>query len=209
MNAGDREFRIRPGRIKSTRARKPKSFINRVLHAANMAGHVSPARRAAGRRHSTFGRGRISFGRERLFNPARRVTVKARVVRHRGRAFRSAPLAAHLSYLKRDGVTRSGEPAHMFDAGSDRADEVAFEALTRDDRHHFRFIVSPEDAGDMIDLKAFTRDLMRQMEANLATPLSWVAALGQRQGRCPHAHSRSSRSSRSSRKQLLRAANQG
>ena len=48
----------------------------------------------------------ISFSRNRLFSPARRVVVKARVVRHTGRAFRSAPLTAHLSYLKRDGVTR-------------------------------------------------------------------------------------------------------
>ncbi|MGC8001223.1 hypothetical protein, partial [Salmonella enterica] len=78
----------------------------------------------------------------------------ARVVRHKGRAFRSAPLTAHLSYLKRDGVTRSGERAEMFDADSDRADSAAFAERCKDDRHHFRFIVSPEDAGDMTDLKA-------------------------------------------------------
>ena len=51
-----------------------------------------------------------SAGR-RLFSPTRRVVVKARVVRHKGRAFRSAPLTAHLSYLKREGVTRDGEKA--------------------------------------------------------------------------------------------------
>jgi type IV secretory pathway VirD2 relaxase len=179
MRTSEHEFRIRPGRIRHTRGPKPKSFINRVLRAAKTAGHVashaSMNGRHAVRAHSTFGRGRISFGRERLFSPTRRVTVKARIVRHQGRAFRSAPLTAHLVYLKRDGVTRGGEPARMFDASSDQANEITFESESRADRHHFRFIVSPEDADDMADLKALTRDLMRQMEADLATRLSWIA----------------------------------
>jgi hypothetical protein len=41
MTAGDSELRIRPGRIRSTRAPKPKSFINQVLRAAKKAGHTS------------------------------------------------------------------------------------------------------------------------------------------------------------------------
>ncbi|CCD84674.1 conserved protein of unknown function [Bradyrhizobium sp. ORS 285] len=179
MSTSEREFRIRPGRIRQGRGRKAKSFISRVLRAANAAGHVSPLMAIEGgrtaRAHSTFGRGRLSFSRERLFAPARRVTVKARIARHKGRAFRSAPLATHLTYLKREGVTRDGEPAKMFDARGDLADEAAFEARSRDDRHHFRFIVSPEDAVDMVDLRAFTRDLMRQMEADLSTRLEWIA----------------------------------
>jgi type IV secretory pathway VirD2 relaxase len=179
MSEGDSDFRIRPGRIRSTRAPKPKSFINQVLRAAKRAGHVSahgaPGRRASSYGRSTFGRGRISFSRARLFSPSRRVVVKARIARHQGRAFRSAPLAAHLSYLKRDGVTRDGDKAVMFDADSDRADDAGFAARAKDDRHHFRFIISPEDAGDMTDLRAFTRDLASQMEADLGTRLDWVA----------------------------------
>ncbi|MDU1670387.1 MAG: type VI secretion protein, partial [Bradyrhizobium sp.] len=109
MSTGEREFRVRPGRIRHGRAPKAKSFINRVLRAANAAGHVASNTALSGRHavraHSLFGRGRLSFARERLFSPARRVTVKARIVRHKGRAFRSAPLSAHLAYLKRDGVT--------------------------------------------------------------------------------------------------------
>src|SRR5882757_7764597 len=179
MTVGDSDLRIRPGRIRSTRAPKPKSFINQVLRAARKAGHTS-GQAAAGKRsaaygRSTFGRGRLAFSRSRLFSPTRRVVVKARVVRHKGRAFRSAPLTAHLSYLKRDGVTRSGERAEMFDAGSDRADGAAFAERCEDDRHHFRFIVSPEDAGEMTDLRAFSRDLARQMEIDLGTRLDWMA----------------------------------
>src|SRR4051794_24020826 len=179
MTVGDSDLRIRPGRIRSTRAPKPKSFINQVLRAAKKAGHTS-GQTAVGKRsavygRSTFGRGRLAFSRSRMFSPTRRVVVKARVVRHKGRAFRSAPLTAHLSYLKRDGVTRSGERAEMFDASGDRADGTAFAERCQDDRHHFRFIVSPEDAGDMTDLKAFTRDLAKQMEIDLGTRLDWVA----------------------------------
>jgi len=179
VSVRDSDLRVRPGRIRSTRALKPKSFINQVLRAAKKAGH-SPSPAAAGKRsssygRSTFGRGRISFSRNRLFSPARRVVVKARIVRHQGRSFRSAPLTAHLSYLKRDGVTRNSEKAVMFDAGSDRTDDAAFTGRCKDDRHHFRFIVSAEDAAEMTDLKAFTRDLARQMAVDLGTRLDWVA----------------------------------
>jgi type IV secretory pathway VirD2 relaxase len=178
MSENDSDFRVRPGRIKNTRAPKAKSFLNQVLRAAKKAGHTAAptsGRRASGYGRSTFGRGRGSFSRNRLFSSTRRVVVKARVARHQGRSFRSAPLSAHLSYLRREGVSRDGEKGVMFDAGSDRSDDLAFADRCKDDRHHFRFIVSPEDAGEMTDLKAFTRDLAQQMEADLGTRLDWVA----------------------------------
>jgi type IV secretory pathway VirD2 relaxase len=178
MSEGDSDFRVRPGRIKTTRAPKAKRFLNQVLRAAKKSGHVGASasgRRAASYGRSTCGRGRGSFSRSRLFSSTRRVVVKARVARHQGRSFRSAPLSAHLSYLKREGVSRDGEKGVMFDAGSDRADDGAFADRCKDDRHHFRFIVSPEDAGELTDLKAFTRDLASQMEVDLGTRLDWVA----------------------------------
>src|SRR3546814_5011609 len=51
----------------------------------------------------------------------------------------------------------------------------AFAARCEEDRHHFRFIVSPEDAGDMADLRAFTRELMDDVARDLGTDLDWVA----------------------------------
>ncbi len=185
MTSDDDKFRIRPGLIRSTRSSaRPKTFIAHVLKAANRAGPL-PARSsgsasrpgsfAADKGRSTFGRGHTAFGRSRLFSPSRRVMVKARIVRHTGKAFSSAPLSAHLSYLRRDGVTRDGETASMFDRDGDRADHSAFADRCSDVRHHFRFIVSPEDAGEMEDLRAFTRDLARQMEADLGTDLDWIA----------------------------------
>lgn len=178
MSGDERDFRIRPGRIRDKRAPRQKSFINQVIRAAKKSGHISSSGaggRGSGYGRSSFGRGRTRFARARLFSPSRRVVVKARVVRHKGRAFRSAPLAAHVAYLKREGVTRDGERGIMFDAASDSADDRAFAGRCDDDRHHFRFIVSPEDAADMQDLKVFTRDLAKQMEADLGTSLDWIA----------------------------------
>ncbi len=192
MSGDDSDFRIRPGRIRSKSGARPKSFINQVLRAAKKAGHTATPSSGSGKRtsglgRSTFGRGRIAFSRNRLFSASRRVVVNARIARHQGRAFRSAPLSAHLSYLKREGVTRDGEKACMFDTGTDRADDAAFADRCKEDRHHFRFIVSPEDAGDMTDLKAFTRDLSKQMEVDLDTRLDWVAVDHWNTGN-PHVH---------------------
>jgi type IV secretory pathway VirD2 relaxase len=42
------------------------------------------------------------------------------------------------------------------------------------DRHHFRFIVSPDDAAEMTDLRAFARELVADMERDLGTKLDWI-----------------------------------
>ena len=160
---------------KSTR-RAPKSFVAQVLKAANRAGGVVTRGRLGKLKRSTFGRGRgRAFAAERgLFSSARRVVVKTRVVRHKGQDFRSAPLATHVAYLRREGVTRDEQKARLFDARSDTVDAAAFVDQCKDDRHHFRFIVSPEDATEMEDMRAFTRDLLREAERDLGTKLDWV-----------------------------------
>jgi hypothetical protein len=104
---------------------------------------------------------------------AKRVVVMARIVRHQGKRFRSAPLSKHVAYLKREGVTRDGADARMFDVKS--ADSKAFAERCEDDRHHFRFTVSPEDATEMADLRTFTRELMADAERDLDTRLEWIA----------------------------------
>src|SRR6202040_80286 len=126
-------------------------------------------------RGSTFGRGRTaSFAAVRhVTDRGRRVAVKARVARH-GR--QRTPLRAHLEYLRREGVTKDNAPGHMFDAEHDSANHRAFAERCDGDPHHFRFIVSPEDADQLSDLKAFTRDLMDQAERDLGTKLDWIGA---------------------------------
>lgn len=179
--SSDDDLRLRPGRIRSRGARgRPKTFFAEVLTAARKAGYVGkrlPSGRRVSLRRSTFGRGRgVGLRGGLLFNRSRRVVVKARVVRHSGRRFRSAALAAHVRYLRREGVTRDGEKANLFDAHGDSTDEKSFVERCREDRHHFRFIVSPEEATRMLDLKAFTRDLVADMERDLKTKLDWAAA---------------------------------
>lgn len=167
------ELRIRPGRVRTQGDANGKRFVNQVLRAAEKAGGVS--RGASGLpRFSSFGRGRTASVRAARGSGARTrlVTVKARVVRH---GPRPAPLAAHVAYLQRDGVTKEGNPGRLFDAEQEQANGNAFVERCGDDRHHFRFIVSPEDGVEMADLKAFTRELMTSAELDLGTRLEWVA----------------------------------
>ena len=179
MTTHDDELRIRPGRIQhGNKGAKPsKSFVGEVMRAAKKAGHTGKNfRGAAGRKgRSTFGRGRRAALSLSSRSPGRRVVVMTRIVRHHGKRFTAAPLAKHVAYLKREGVTRDGEDARMFDAASDIADAKAFAERCEDDRHHFRFTVSPEDATHMADLHAFTRELMTDAERDLGTKLDWIA----------------------------------
>jgi len=170
----DDDFRIRPGRVRSRGSQRALPIITQALAAAQRAGgHVSRRGRIIAPGRSTFGRGRVASVRatHRLGHRSRQVVVKARVVRHGGRA----SLAAHLNYLQRDGVTRDGERGVLFGAEADGLDRNEFAARCEDDRHHFRFIVSPEDAEQMRDLKGFTRELMTRMEKDLGTRLDWRA----------------------------------
>ncbi len=168
------DFRIRPGRIRSRGVQRAKPFVAQALAAAQKAGgHVSRTGRIGAPRASRFGRGRVASvqANRLLTSRSRLATVKTRIVRH---SARRATLKAHLSYLRREGVTRDGEKARMFGPETNDADVKGFTERCEDDRHHFRFIVSPEDATEMSDLKGYTRDLMSQVEKDLGTKLDWV-----------------------------------
>ncbi|MBN9246965.1 MAG: DUF3363 domain-containing protein [Hyphomicrobium sp.] len=171
----EREFRVRPGRIRSSGAQRAKPFIAQALAAAKKAGGgVSRSGRIVPGNRSRFGHGqRASIQANRLITSrSRGAVIKARVVRH---SARTAPLAQHLNYLRREGVTRDGEKARLFGPETENADAGVFAERCQDDRHHFRFIVSPDDALEMADLKSFTRDLVARIEKDLDTRLDWVA----------------------------------
>lgn len=84
-------------------------------------------------------------------------------------------MRAHLRYIAREGVTLEGEHGQFYSKEQDHADAAAFADRCAEDRHQFRFIVSPEDATELADLTSFTREVMGQMERDLETPLDWVA----------------------------------
>lgn len=171
--AVDDDFEPQLGRIRNdgaTTARKGRSFVSQVMTAARRAGGGAVDLRPRGRGPRP-GRG---GGRAPSRAASRQVVIKSRIIRHRGARFRAAPLAQHIRYLRREGVSRDGRSGEVFDHVG-RADHEAFAARCEDDRHHFRFIVSPEDAAQLQDLRATTRDLMAQVEKDLHTRLDWVA----------------------------------
>ncbi|WP_246657147.1 DUF3363 domain-containing protein [Methylocystis sp. B8] len=114
----------------------------------------------------------------------RRVVVKARIVRLK---LGSKGADAHLRYLLRDGTDRQREKGRLCGAETDAADGRAFLERGREDRHLFRFIVAPEDGDQLSDLRAFTRDMMKQMEEDLGTKLDWVGVDHFNTGH-PHSH---------------------
>jgi type IV secretory pathway VirD2 relaxase len=114
----------------------------------------------------------------------RRIVVKARIVRLK---LGSRAADAHVRYLQRDGTTRDGERGRLYSAETDAADGKDFTDRGREDRHQFRFIVAPEDGDRLSDLRAFTRDVMRQLEEDLGTRLDWVAVDHFNTGH-PHSH---------------------
>ena len=188
--SSEEEFRVRPGRVRSRGAQRARPFVAQALAAAQKAGGSASGSGRTGSKRSRFGKGqRASIQANRFITArSRGAVVKARVVRNNGRA---AALGVHLTYLRREGVTRDGEPpgqkARLFGPQTENADAGAFGERCAGDRHHFRFIVSPGDASEMTDLRGFTRDLMGQAERDLETKLDWVGVDHWNTGH-PHIH---------------------
>ena len=180
-NRRDDDFRIRPGAPES----RGQGFISKVLKQTGKASSgKSSVRRPASagggkttgqRPGSRLGRGHTAarFAGAKLMPMSRRVTIKTLLVNQQ----RASPqsLAKHLRYIERDGVGRDGEPGRAYGPQTDAADLDAFKERCADDRHHFRFIVSPEDGAELEDLRTYTRHLIGRMEADLGTRLEWVA----------------------------------
>lgn len=178
FSVSDEEFEIRPGQVRDRGSRTARSKTLKVQLRAlsNKSGRVGISGAARSRRGTgRHGRGRSAALGMRARLGQRRVLVKARIVRHLGTRFSAAPLSRHIAYLKRDGVTRDGNEAELFGADESSVDGKSFAERTAGDRHHFRFIVSPEDVLELADVRAFTRELMSDMEADLGTRLDWVA----------------------------------
>ncbi|AMN47100.1 type VI secretion protein [Steroidobacter denitrificans] len=171
------DFRVRPSAPKNRGKGQGQSFVSKVLKQAGKASSgKSTVRRPASARGtgqrpgSRLGRGHTAarFAGAKLTPLSRRVTIKTLLVNHQ----RASPqsLAKHLRYIERD-----GEPGQAYGPQTDAADLDAFKERCADDRHHFRFILSPEDGAELEDLRTYTRHLMGRMEADLGTGLDWVA----------------------------------
>jgi len=211
MSADDENrFRPKSGRIRSNRpkAGKAKSFLTQVKRVTRQHQSASGQKFSAPSRSrpSSLGQSRAiaacgkgvkrgrgaSFVRARNISGnwhhrqpgSRRVIVKQRNARAAGKNGRAR---AHLRYVQRDGTSRDGERGQLYSAHEDRANGDDFLERGKDDRHQFRVIISPEDGAELSDLTAYTRDLMKQVEADLDTKLDWVAVNHHNTGH-PHVH---------------------
>ncbi|MBT9471820.1 MAG: DUF3363 domain-containing protein [Pseudomonadota bacterium] len=195
------EFELRPGHIGHDGARaagRAGSLSRQVARRAGATKARTARSSGKARAPSALGRcSRIGQGqdaanvlkrqasqRQAAGQRMRRVVIKARIVtlKRGGQA-----AGAHLRYLVRDGVTRDGEGARLYGPDADAMDANAFTERGAGDRHQFRFIVAPEDGAELLDLRAFTRELMGQMQSDLGTRLDWVAVDHFNTGH-PHSH---------------------
>ena len=165
----DKDFRPRSGRRRAESS--DSKFVTQALRAAG----PGLARSLGGKRGpGRLGRGQVAaLAGIRSPGPrSRRVIVKARLVVQPGRLTPST--IRHARYLQRE---LPGEPGNLpaYGPGTDTADLDAFAARCAEDRHQFRFIVSPEDGAELGDLQPYTRALMSQVERDLQTRLEWVA----------------------------------
>jgi len=170
----DDDFRIRPNAPKN----RGQGFISKVLKQTGKASSGKSSVRRSGTGHrpgSRLGRGHTAarFAGANLTPFSRRVSIKTLLVNQRHASPQS--LARHLRYIERDGVGRDGEAGRAYGPLTDEADLDTFKERCADDRHHFRFILSPEDGAELEDLRTYTRHLMNHIEADLGTRLDWVA----------------------------------
>lgn len=163
-------FDVRPGTPKGRHQR----FVSQVIREASKAGGRALNRPAA-RTGASLGRGKVASRMmgQGLSRKARRVVIKTRLVNLQRAGIRST--ITHLRYIEREGVGPEGEKGQAYGPHTDGADMDGFERRVRDDRHQFRFIVSPADAVQLGDLKSYTRELMTQVQTDLGTSLDWVA----------------------------------
>jgi type IV secretory pathway VirD2 relaxase len=177
----DRPVRVRlPISLKADRSGVRTGMLQRLAASRLFAiGDRAGVLRSAQRRS----------GRSFRLDVRQRVVVKALVSKHAGKgAARGDALAKHVIYLGRSGAGVEGARPTFFDRSDDELDAAAKSSGWAADRHHFRFIISPEHGDRLSDLKAYTREVMRRVAEDLGQPeLEWI-------GTChfdtdqPHAH---------------------
>lgn len=174
------------GRVRLPRSLKGDSTRVRVAMLQRLA---ASRLFATGDRAGVLRTAQKRSGRAFRLDVRQRVVVKALVSRHAGKgAARGEALAKHVAYLARAGAGAEGARSTFFDQADNAVDPAAATARWGADRHHFRFIVSPEHGERIADLRGYTREVMQRVAADLGQPgLDWV-------GTChfdtdqPHAH---------------------
>jgi type IV secretory pathway VirD2 relaxase len=172
---GGRGGQIKPQRVPTFRS----TVIARIQQRIRRIAGPRPAGASARKRHPTAG-----FYGDAPTDSSRRCIVKARIVRMAGRGIKAARL--HLSYIERDGVERDGSKGELYGDSERTCRRDRLSAELSKEAHQFRFIVSPEDGAEL-DLREFTRSLMREVESDLGRRLIW-GAVNHHDTDNPHVH---------------------
>lgn len=119
-----------------------------------------------------------AYARSPPVQTKQRVIVKAHVARHGTAAAAKAMLRSHIAYLERSGAGVDGEQPRHFNAADDQLDAKTHARGWVGDRHHFRFIISPENADRISDMPAYVRETMARVARDLEEPdLDWMAVV--------------------------------
>jgi len=179
-----------PSRLKGDGGSVRASLARKLVHArlfGRSSGGAAGGIIGGGSAARNGGVGSISV------RASQRVVVKAFVARHKGPRAVANPgkaIVQHVKYLAREGVGFDGSEAHFYGPAGELAPEAVKEATRAwgDDRHHFRLIISPEQADKMEDLQGYIRDVMGDVSRDLKEPtLTWVA-INHHDTDQPHAH---------------------
>lgn len=178
-DAATRDERLRvalPNRLNTENRRDARAVL--------LKGLSTTARMARGMKSGATG----NAGRALPVSSRQRVIVKALVSKHGATAAAKGALKAHVSYLQRDGAGEDGAKAEAFNAHEEAIDARAHVAAWADDRHHFRFVISPEHGDQISDMRGYVREVMARAGADLGeAKLDWLAVVHANTDQ-PHAH---------------------
>ena len=127
-------------------------------------------------RGSTYRRGNSFVGR----GFSQRVVVKAHFKKHSSGSAGAGNLRGHLGYITRSGAGIDEEKPVLFgNVGGAEIDlsRSDFYNKCKDDRHHFRLIISPENGHEIADFEGYVSTVMGLVERDLRTKLEWVSAV--------------------------------
>jgi hypothetical protein len=156
-----------------------KSFRN------NVSKRVGLRQKKNGRKGASRGgsprRGKMAESVYNVGSSARRVVVKARVVKMNN-SYGKKSAGLHMKYIERDGAGKDGKEAELFDSKTSNKDltewtekNIEWAEHTEGEPHQFRVIISPEDAHEL-NLTEYTRELMERVQTDLGRDLVWTAA---------------------------------
>lgn len=143
---------------------------------------------AANRRFALGDRSGAAGRRPMHIDASQRVVVKALVSRRFGRSAGAGVLGRHVAYLGRAGAGEDSARPTFFSRDEDGLSAAQAIRDWRQDRHHFRLIISPEHGDRIADLPDYVRDVMARTAKDLHEPqLAWIATCHFDTDQ-PHAH---------------------